>query len=88
MKAVLDAVISAALKSASGLAGIRLYLARKILEYGGQYIIDSIISWYSKLARKQKQEKAIDNLDKVDKDPKSTIDDKGKAYEDAFNSGR
>lgn len=88
LKALLDQIIAVILKSVAGLSGARLYLAKKILEFGGQYLIDLITSAYTKFLRTKKQEKAIEELEKVDKDPKSTIDDKGKAYADAINAGR
>lgn len=88
LKALLDNLINLAVKSWIGLTGIKGYLAKKILECGGQYIFDMVNLWISKLKRKKEQEKALDHLEKVDQDPASTIDDKGKSYEDMFNSGR
>jgi len=88
MSAILNQLIDIFLKSATGLVGIRAYLARKVLEYGGQYLIDLFTSLIKKLKRKSAQEKAVEHLEKVDQDPKSSADDIGKSYEEMFNAGK
>jgi hypothetical protein len=88
MDAILKQLIDIFLTSVAGLSGIRAYLARKALEYGGQILLDWYNSIVKKFKRKSEQEKAVERLEKIDKDPKSSVEDEGKAYEEMFNSGK
>lgn len=84
LKRIRDYFISFALKTWGGVTGIKA----KIVIYCGSIVYDFLALFVKNLKRKKEQEEALENLEKVDQDPKSTNDDKGKAYEDMFNSGR
>jgi hypothetical protein len=62
------------------------WLSNLILKYGGQMLLDLLSPLFLKLKRYFPQKKAVENLEKVDSDPNSTVADKAKAYEEMFNS--
>lgn len=84
-KAVWKAIAS---QIASSIGGPLTWLWSKILFYGGQALYDLASDGWRKLKRSKVQSEKEKELEKVDKDPKSTSGDKGKAYEEYINSGR
>jgi len=83
-KAILDLLAS---KVASLIGGPIGWLAEKIMYYGGQALLDLFNNWFRKKKREAVQEKAKEELEKVVKDPNSTVDQRAKSYEDFINSG-
>lgn len=74
-------VITSYLVKAGGIKG---WVLKKVMEYGGQYLYDLIF----KAERKKEQDKAQEKLEEKLEDPKSTPEETGKAYENFLNSGK
>lgn len=86
-KAILDLIIAQVI-SAMKLGGVRAWLAKIVLKYGGQALIDLFNSFLKKIKREGEQEIAKQEKDKIVEKPDATADEVGKAYEDYYNSGR
>lgn len=71
---------------AAYIGGPATWLWSKILYYGGQALYDLAVNGFRIFKRSEHQIEKEKELDKVDKDPKSTSEDKGKAYEDYINT--
>jgi len=85
-KAILKATLKAmADKIASLIGGGYAWLIAKVLYYGGQYAIDYVNDLIWRMNRKKNQEKKLEELKKIEKDPKSTPEDIAKAYQDFIN---
>lgn len=89
----LSAISKAALKAFAGkmaamIGGQLVWLWTQVLYYGGQALIDFAAIMWSKFIRQVKQEEKKEVLEKTDKDPKSTNEDVGKAYEEYINTDR
>lgn len=70
------------------IAGLKGRVARFIIKHGGRFLYDFIMNWYRKLKRKSEQTVAKEEFDKVVENPKSTVQERGEAYEKYINSGR
>ena len=89
-------VITTLMKAvAKNVGGIQGWLFGIALKYGGLSAFMYIKAWVLTLEQKiqereraEAQKKALEEKDKVLADPNSTIDQVGKAYEDAFNAGK
>jgi len=73
---------------------LRLIIAN-LLQYGGSFIVkwliylyDMGVDYFKKLKRTNEQKKALDELNTIATSTDPKIDDVGKKYEDAINSGR
>lgn len=69
-------------------AGLKGWIAKIVLKYGGRLLYDLIMNWYRKLKRQSEQTIAKEKLDKVVADPNSKVEDRANAYADYLNSGR
>lgn len=72
----------------SGLGGALGVVAKYILNYGGQVILDALADWQKKKEREAAQKKAADAYMEVQKKPNSTVEERAKAYENYVNAGR
>ena len=89
----MTAISKAALKAFAGrmaamIGGPLTWLWTQVLYFGGQALIDFAAVMWGKFIRSGKQEEKKQVLEEKDKDPKSTNEDVGKAYEDYINTGR
>ncbi len=82
---IIDAVLQSVL---ANVGGFRLWLVKKILDYGGRALIDSISEAIRQHDREVAQQKAKEELEKVKNDPATTPEKLGEEYSDYFNSGR
>lgn len=83
MKAIWRIIAS---RIAAYIGGPATWLWSKILYYGGQAIYDLLSNGALKIKRYFNQSAKEKELEKVDRDPKSTSEDKGKAYEEYINT--
>jgi len=67
---------------ASGLKG---WVAKKAMIYGGQMLYDLVMYYWKKFERNSADKKAQEELKKVIDNPDAKIEEKGKALEDYFN---
>lgn len=88
MDALLAIIKGLADSAVTKFGGVWGWVISKILLYGGQFLVELIYKMINKVKRSGEQKEAKDKLDKVDKDPNSTVEDVGNAYQDAINAGR
>lgn len=84
-KALYDAFTVSVL---TNMGGIRSWLAKMALKYGGQYLYDILLKWEKDLARAKAQEEEKKKFEEVIKKPNSSVEERAKAYEDYINSNR
>lgn len=84
-KALLDFLLSKVVVNATGLRG---WIIKKALEYGGQLIYGYYLKFMKWLDRNKAQNEALKKNEEIQKDPNATVDDRGKSYEETINSGR
>lgn len=84
IKIFLNILIQKVVTSVGGFYG---WVLGKILKFGGQYLMDWLSDFFRKSKRDKEQKQALEELKKVDADPKSTVDDIGKEYEKFSNTG-
>lgn len=89
MAAALKALLSKFVASlTSGLGGFLGVVAKYVLNYGGQVILDAMVEWQKKREREAAQKKAAEEYKEVQKKPNSTVEERAKAYEKYINAGR
>jgi hypothetical protein len=84
LKQIASAIASALVKS----GGVKAWIFKKAMYYGGQYLYDLVTNVMRKLERKKEQEKTKEILDEKLNDPTAPPEETAKAYENFINSGR
>lgn len=69
----------------SGLTGFTGFAARLAIKYGGRYIYDFLVLAYQKIETAADDKKDLKEYEKEVTKPDTTVDDRGKAYEDLIN---
>ena len=67
------------------IAGLKGWVAKVVLKYGGRLLADLIMNWYRKLKRQSDQTINKEKLDKVVADPNSKVEERADAYSDYLN---
>ena len=84
-KAIWNEFVIAVLANVTGVQGI---IAKYALNYGGQYLYDLFNKWVKDHERAKQQEAARKEYESKQADPKSTVEERAKAYEETINAGR
>lgn len=82
MLAILKLFVGRVAASIGGFSG---WFWGKILLWGGQAFIDYLNDLSRRLKRKQNQDAKLEELEKVDANPKKNAEDVAKSYEDFIN---
>lgn len=73
---------------ALNLTGFVGFVGGIVLRYGGQQAYLDWLVWAHDHARAKEQSAEKEAANKIIDDPNSTVEQRGKAYEDYFNAGR
>ncbi|HRH31027.1 MAG TPA: hypothetical protein PK886_03115 [Candidatus Paceibacterota bacterium] len=76
------------LSSLINLSGLKGWLIKQALRFGGSLLAEWLKELERKAKRSAEQEKAKQEMDKVNADPDKSAEDRAKAYENYINSGR
>jgi len=89
IKLAIKGIVSVITSSITGFYGWALRLG---MQYGGQYLYDWAVyelAKYEKGAKRKREQDAAKKIyEAAEADPKSTAEDRAKAYEEYINSGR
>jgi predicted nucleic acid-binding OB-fold protein len=87
LKTITPILIQELFKAASlNVGGFRLWIVKKILQYGGKQFVEYLNEAIRVHERDVAQKEAQEKLDQVVKNPNATAEEKGKAYEEYFNT--
>jgi hypothetical protein len=70
------------------LVKLQTAILKYIAQYGIRAIWDFLCDLVRKAQRKAIQDKELEKLEEINKDPNSTVEERAKQYEDTINSGR
>ena len=76
------------LSSLINLSGLKGWLIKQALRFGGSLLAEWLKELERKAKRSEEQQKAKQEMDKVNADPDKSAEDRAKAYENYLNSGR